>query len=439
MLIRLTRLNVLLVFFLAPVWLRLSNAPRPFTDDYFTGYLIFIPVVTALILWATTRLHGLRTLPRAQQLWLLLLFALVMWGLISTRWAFTRDFRPTVATGAALQFALVVIFVTMTICVRPPLRWIVITLSLGVLIHGGIGALQVARQGSIGLDVFGEFTLDPQVSGVSVIQAGETRWLRPYGLASHPNVYAGFIATGLLYAAGLLFSRQRGMVALGIITTLFGLWMLMLSFSRGAWLGLIVAGVFAPGVLLYHKRLVETLKTRPVIVTIVCALLAAGLFFVLYRPLLLVRAGVGTENTEVQSIGERVILTEIALRAARERPLVGLGAGNFGWYASDYLFYQTDLDLRGDHVHNVYLLAQAELGIVGSVLFGSALLSGLLLALRRLDESRTFHMRLFIVCGTLLFMVIGFFDHYPYTIFHYQLLWWGSLGIAGSPEEIPYN
>ena len=439
MLIRLTQLNVLLVFFLTPVWLRLPNAPQPFTEDYFTGYLIFIPVVTALLLWAATRFYGLRALPRTQQLWLLLLFALAIWGIISTRWAFTRDFRPTVATGAALQFALAVIFVTMTLCVRLPLRWLTVTLALGILVHGGIGALQVARQGSIGLDVFGEFTLDPQVSGISVIQAGETRWLRPYGLASHPNVYAGFIATGLLYAAGLLFSRQRGMVALGIITTLFGIWMLMLTFSRGAWLGLIVAGVFALGVLFYHQRLTATLKTRPVMVTLICALLAVGLFFALYRPLLLVRVGVGTESTEVQSIGERAILTEIALRAARERPLIGFGAGNFGWYASDYLFYQTDLDLRGDHVHNIYLLVQAELGIVGSVLFGGALLNGLLIALSRLDESQTFHMRLFIVCGTLSFMVIGFFDHYPYTIFHYQLLWWGSLGIAGSPEEIPCN
>jgi len=70
------------------------------------------------------------------------------------------------------------------------------------------------------------------------------------------------------------------------------------------------------------------------------------------------------------------VFIDFAGRSIREHPMLGVGAGNFPWQASYYLMF-TAFDLLGDHVHNIYLAAWAELGTIGLLLYGAALLTGL--------------------------------------------------------------
>src|SRR5690606_2703061 len=108
------------------------------------------------------------------------------------------------------------------------------------------------------------------------------------------------------------------------------------------------------------------------------------------------------------------------------------------WRTSYYLV-ETFYELRGDNVHHVYQSAWAELGVVGFGLLLIALAAGLEAALRAarvnaaggtssLDNKTS---RAALLAIVLALIIIGLFDHYPWTILHFQMLWWGALATAG--------
>ncbi len=411
---------IMLVFALVPVWCRLPDAPAAYAPHYASGFLIFLPVLASIIvgIFAGHRLRWSTLKTR----WALLLVLLLLWMLASTNWAFMLDKRPQVIWSGAIQFAITTLFVLTLPGNPPPATTVTFTLAALLVLHGAIGGLQVANQGSLGL--FCEFPLDPQKSGVSVVLSGDLRWLRPYGLASHSNVFAGFMVVTLLATGALILAEKRWVRWIGTGAFWFGLWILGLTFSRAAWLGFMI-GVGVLLALLLRQRAIR--PTRHLVIALTGALVLAGLFIGLYGDLILTRAGISDEPefTETRSIEERVLFNEIALTAIRDYPLQGVGMGNFPWYASYYLFYRTSTGMRGDNVHNIYLTIQAELGSIGTVLFLATLLYGLWAG----SKTTSIH-QMALIGGVVALAVIGLFDHYPWTLLHYQLLWWGVLALS---------
>jgi O-antigen ligase len=158
--------------------------------------------------------------------------------------------------------------------------------------------------------------------------------------------------------------------------------------------------------------------------------IVVGIIFVLmFRPLVLSRAGVGEEGIELRSVSDRIVFNRVAHEAIAAYPFHGVGAGNFPWYASVYIFYNTDYDLRGNNVHNIYLGILAELGIIGFGLFGLMFSSGIIASLQQRDTER-----IALLAGVVAFAVIGLVDHYPWTIIQTQTLWLGLLAVGMSPE-----
>jgi O-antigen ligase len=167
----------------------------------------------------------------------------------------------------------------------------------------------------------------------------------------------------------------------------------------------------------------------------------AGVFALIYHPLLSARAGVGGESVELRSISDRAVYSDLAFRAIGESPILGVGLGNFAWRAS-YDLQFTSYDLRGQPAHHVFLSAWAELGIVGYGLAALALLLGVEAALRnaspyRLSSSASDHdpanttASTALLGGVIALMVIGLLDHYPWTLIQFQIAWWGLLAVAG--------
>lgn len=168
-----------------------------------------------------------------------------------------------------------------------------------------------------------------------------------------------------------------------------------------------------------------------VLTAIVFTLIIGMGFAVQFRPFLAARAGVGAaENVEMRSISDRLVYIDIALAVIREHSLQGVGVGSFAWVAADRLA-DTDFDLRGDHVHNIYLLIAAEQGIIGLGLWLSAMLLGGWNGLRtyRHDPSPE---RAALLCAGVALLVIGVFDHYPATLFTMQVWGWGVLGVTSA-------
>ncbi len=430
--------GVLLTFLLVPVWYRLPQSPV-FARLYVTRFLIFLPMLWVIFWWLVLRLPGLRDLlhSRARALWALALLSLALWGFASQVWAFQRVAYPEVAATAALQFGVSALFALVVACAAPSARAIVTVLVVGLVPDALIAILQALMQGSLGLIALGEFPYSAGQPGVSVLASGALRWVRPYGLLPHPNLLAGALLVGVLAAAAWVLSPRRAYRVAGIVILALGWWALLLTFSRAAWGGLVVGIVAAlPFVHPFFRR--ASARTSTAVAA--GGVLAVGLVFALtYQPLLAARAGEGQESVELRSVSDRLVFIDFALRSLGERPILGVGIGNFPWRTSYYLA-ETTFDLRGDNVHFVLLAVAAELGLVGLALFAVAIFSGLIAALNALRASpdgdqRAVQLACFAAFAALL--AVGLLDHYPWTQIHFQVAWWGCLAAVFRRSSSP--
>lgn len=424
------RAGVMLTFLCVPLWYRLPGVPDWMPDLYVSRFLLINAMVLSLALWFVLGLPRLRAV-QWRAVWIPLLVGLAVWMYASGAWAFMRDRYPELTVNAALQLGLTALFALMTVSVASP-RVIMAALLIGLVWNSVLVGAQVAAQQSIGgvWGALGEFSISTTQAGVSFLTVDGVRWLRPYGLLPHPNVLAGFLSVALLACIPLLevWRGWRWWLILCVLSA--GLWAFMLTFSRGAWLGF-----SAGGLLLLISFVRRRAFTPRLVFAAALAMLLGAAFFVTYRPYLLARAGVGEENVELYSLGERELLIQAGLQAVREYPLSGVGAGNFGWWAS-YYFFERDIPLRGNNVHVYPLLAWAEVGVIGAGLAIGAVLMGVMAGLRHaLRDSPDAIWRAGLLAGFIALAVSGLFDHYTWTLPHMQVLWWGVLAGTLSLSE----
>jgi O-antigen ligase len=211
---------------------------------------------------------------------------------------------------------------------------------------------------------------------------------------------------------------------------------LLLTFSRSAWLGL-AAGMLALGILTIKVWWHNRQRLLRVLLVAGIFLIAAGLFYVLYQPFLSARTGVTTESIELRSASDRAVYNQIAIDAIKESPILGTGIGNFPWYASEYLA-KTTFDLQGQPVHNIFLSAWSELGLIGLGLFivivGITLRAGII-HMRQATSNQTEVIFVYgaAMGGIIAFMVIGLFDHYPWTLVQFQAALWLLMAVVIRP------
>jgi len=222
----------------------------------------------------------------------------------------------------------------------------------GLGVQAVIGLGQTLHQGPLGLP--GEFALEPARSGAAILQVDGQRWLRAYGLTFHPNVLGGFMALGLLLSLPLLTRWHMRLW-----------WWLMgqglvLSFSRSAWLA--TALVLPPTAAWLAWR--QPNLRRPLSVTLAGAVLATLLSGVLLAGQFRSRVRPTETATEFRSLNERGGLIAVALDTIADRPLTGVGAGNF-----PVAMLATDTRIIPQPVHKVPLLLAAEVGVIGGFLW----------------------------------------------------------------------
>lgn len=420
---------------LVPMWWRLPNAPGGFEFGYPFGFVFTWCLIVAVFLWTWTGARGLGALwqDRLSRVWVICLVLLVMWCALSGWWSFMRARQPQIAPSAALQMGLTAIFMLILATGRPSYKVIVLAVCIGLVFSSLVAVGQVSQQQSLGLHSLGELRLDPADSGVSVVQAAGVRWLRPYGLLPHPNILAGYLGVGLLLLLPLLTSRRVGLWWGGTSLFLFALWALLLTFSRAAWGGVIIGGaVWWVSLLLFQRRHIPFTQ---LMVTFGLALLVVLLFVLLYSPFLLARAGITTESIEQRSVSDRIVYNQIAFEVIERSPIIGIGVANYQWYAARYLA-GTDMDLKGQPVHNIYLLLWTELGLIGLVLFAGILLLGGVRILRQVRRGSGFSMEQASYLGaTVLMLAVGWLDHYPLTLLIFRTFWLGLFALAVFPPD----
>lgn len=263
-------------------------------------------------------------------------------------------------------------------------------------------------------------------AGVSVVE-GAGRWLRAYGSLSHPNMLGGFLAICLLFLIGLLFNYFKNFYNLpwkvsgkfiGQAVLLFGSLVLisyglLLTFSRSAWLGAIVALIVIWLILLWQKKvrlLKFFLKINIVIILVI-------VFFVAnYNSLLSERLS-GDSRLQIQSIEERQAGYQESLQIINNKFWFGSGLGNY-----TTALYELD-DSRPawayQPVHNVDLLVMAELGIIGWLIMTILIVYILYLIYKKLRLGGNWESFAWLILIPAFFalLVIGIFDHYLWSLY----------------------
>jgi O-antigen ligase len=212
-----------------------------------------------------------------------------------------------------------------------------------------------------------------------------------------------------------LLNRQYHPLILFLIGC--GTVVLVLTFSRSAWLALGVFGL----ILAAHYR---SFERRRLLMLVVLMLVSLGLVFVPLRALIFTRAGATPSvSTEDFSSKARLWLLQESLQFIQERPVGGYGAGAFILELAQRASYGYIVE----PVHNVPLLVTTELGLPGGLLFLGLAASVCLAALRARRPEQILFAALVLGLG-----VIMMFDHYLWTLAPGRVLLGLALGLLSA-------
>jgi O-antigen ligase len=275
------------------------------------------------------------------------LIVLVVLGILSIPFAIS----PGLAAYTVLRWLIALAFFFLLINVQFSVEKLVLVYIIGLVIQVFISVAQVVVRGPLGIP--GEVALAADTPGAAVISVQGNRWLRAYGMTFHPNVFGGFLAVGLVLGMPLLRRKWTILVWWLLIIGL------ILTFSRSAWLGAAVIVPFVLGWIFWrfkeYRRNLVTALSGVVILGLV------GLF--LLGNQIWVRLSIST-MAEITSLAGRSELIRIALKTIVEKPLFGIGAGNF-----PLLVLNVNTLVKPHYVHNVPLLLAAEIGLFAGLVW----------------------------------------------------------------------
>lgn len=301
-------------------------------------------------------------------------------------------------------------------------------LVLAGILQAAIAVIQFFKQSSLGLKIFGESLLSPDVYGVAAFKVMGDLVLRAYGTFPHPNVLAAFLFIAvfvsyflflndkddkrfwLLYAnglilAGLIFSFSRLVVLLWVVGIVLRVAiMAFLKKSKTDYLGR------------YRKRLIYLS-----IVTVV----ASSVIYGFHRDIVNARLKFSTSE---EAYVQRVFYNK---KSVKSYSLLGNGVGNFIPWLKVELPSMPAKNYQP--VHNIYLLMLTEIGILG---LASFLVFVVLLSIqyfKKIPFTRPFHHSFYILFTS--FLVIGVFDHYLWTLQQGRLMFWLLLGLTAALVE----
>lgn len=430
-LLKLSRLSLAAAIIFLPMHYRWVLYPRPLPpvyEDYtsFFLYLSDIPLLMSIVLW----LASLGILPRWVSLrprWLtIVLGALLILSTTSTVFSFDVQLSLYSTARLCLLFGLYLYLIN-----HPPnLRILLVSLGIQVFIQSVVGVAQVLQQGSLGLTIFQELTLDSQALGTSIVWVEGVRSLRAYGLTDHPNILGGSLAFALLLlSAGYLISQPARRTWLGSLIALGSL-ALLVTFSRAAWLGLSVGLV---GIALW----MGVNRNKPFLSRL--AGLWGGALLILIPFLWINAANISTRlnldgsftaaTPENQSVNERGLLLGEAVRIMLRYPLVGVGVGAypvaFHELVPNYAFaFQPP--------HMAAAASAAETGLPGAAAYIAALLVPWYFLIRNRQRLRSSVPMAGVSAALLAISIVSLFDYYPWLLNPGRLWHWLIWGLWGA-------
>jgi O-antigen ligase len=358
-------------------------------------------------------------IPKTKFVFLFLGF-FVFWSFISIFWSESKSVALQawirLAEGVGLFLVLQVIRFDMV-----KLAWAFI---ISALVQAGLGGWQFFTQSTFASKWLGMAIHDPISPGTIVVETVLRRWLRAYGSLPHPNMLAGFLALAIILTVWLYQKVDYGLKKL-LLPICFAILTLGLltTFSKSVIVSLAIVALFL-WIMIWLTRQDKEFKITLLKFTLIFLIITAIFSVVFWEPVSTRFYGQG--RLEAKSTIERLSYFDQAKQLIKKHPVIGVGIGNYTLVVHN----EINPNLQSwdyQPVHNIYLLAITELGAAG-IVFVSLFFSFLFYWFLRLIKEKNFsHLVLFSI--VFFIAVIGFFDHYLWTLYFGIVIFWFSIGI----------
>ena len=208
--------------------------------------------------------------------------------------------------------------------------------------------------------LFGAYGIVQHFTGVNLFGSGgamhslvlgERRVYFPRGGFSHYQTYANVFFVLFCLACGLAAAASGRARALRLAVAAFLGLVVIFTFTRGIWLALLAALAVLSWVFVRRATLV-----------------IAGAGALALAAVLLVPSSLRTRALSMADLGtnvERLLLWETGWNMTRDRPILGIGIGNYRAVQDTYVREEVPLTMTRTHSHNIWLQAAVERGVLG--------------------------------------------------------------------------
>ena len=415
-----------LFVFLLPLQTRWILAPGNINNGYWE-YGTFSIYGTEILLWAILLLYFvylIRTAKKEERMWnlsarggiFLSCLGLLSISILSIAWALNTQ-TAWLSTFRLIEAIALWVFVVNFSFHSRRLFWVIVSSGF---VQSMFAVLQFCTKNVFASKWLGMAAQSPiMFSGESVIETTCGRFLRAYGTFPHPNILGGFLAVAAILSIWLFLSSKNKMESvislLFVIENMIGLG---LTFSRSAYFAFILSSIICLAMaILYSKKSQQSQKGIFITLVFIFFVLA---FSILNQGLVFSRINAGS-RLEQKSFFERGELLQESIQIISRHPLLGAGIGNYTVAAHNEINPQKK-SWEYQPVHSLYFLIASELGALGFLFFLSAIF---------LVCAYSWHKKNFIgFCIITSFIVIGFFDHYLWSLYPGIMLFWLGIGIA---------
>ncbi len=411
---------------LIPFRWRLDLWVRPMPPLYsdYTNFLLSasdIALICLLSFWACSLFLQPRTLRAGDRLAWVLLVGLTIVGWVSV----LGSEDPILSRYHAIRFVILLFFYLYIVNEIASPLWLAVPVAMQVLTQSVAAIAQSLNQRSVGLQRFGEYLLEPDQIGVSIVPISGMRFLRAYGLSDHPNILGGCLSFGLILLLAVFLYGNKRSAWISAPIFLLGFAALVMTFSRSAWLSLMVAASFMVGCEALARR--WDLVRRAILLGGVGILVLLP-FFVSHIEAFQSRAHAGDVMGDEQ-IKERLFLMEKGNTLFVEHSAIGVGLGASP-LAMKKRFGEFPINIQPPHY--AILTAVLEIGLFGGMFYGILMLLPFL--------NFAFRWRSFIdqpfmkaAVGLLLAIcIVGVFDYYTWFYAPGRLWQWLAWGLYSS-------
>lgn len=395
----------------------------PVYSDY-TNFQLFLSDITLIYLlafWLASLILNPKRIKAGYPLIWICLIGLTISGAISV----LGSFDPILSRYHVFRFILLLLFYLYIVNEIYSLDWVITPIFVQLMIQTPIAIFQSFKQSSLGLQIFGEHVLDPQILGTSIIPIDGLRFLRAYGLSDHPNILGGSIAFSLIIIlAVVLYGRKREFL-LASAVFLIAFPALLLTFSRSAWLCFGLTSIFMVVSEAFAKRW-DSIKRVGLLgllsLIVVLPIVIENIAVFEKR----VNAGNITADVPMQ---ERTYLLQAGNTLFIEHSAIGVGLN-----ATPLAMKNRFIDFPGNFQppHYLPLLVALETGVVGGIFYLILFLIPFVLFISKWKIH--LHQPLIMSSIALLFAIslVSLFDYYPWYVTGrlWQWLAWGLFSLA---------